>query len=301
MPRHTLAGCMFGLLATASLIVAAAEPVDLLRFPVHVSATATFDAKAGLADITLTLEQEAQHFTLITMQTRVASAEEAIERQRDLTGWKEGYLFVRDSCGGGNAWRCDRDHVFTLAAGKKGNDELVYVGAVASGEDCSAPGCALEDGVFTDIYDGLEANALTSHADAPALIIGLKDQGGSFVADPDLTWDMNQERYTAGLRCLTDHASKPCAEHVTPRNALLFNALLAQYTGRRDELAAFRLFTRGVMCEGLDDAGCLPVLAEFERILAKVAPGSLPANIRRPRELPALSDKLRAKNIGRRN
>jgi hypothetical protein len=191
--------------------------------------------------------------------------------------------------------------VFTLAAGKKGNDELVYVGAVASGEDCSEPGCALEDGVFTDIYDGLEANALTSHADAPALIIGLKEQGGRLIADPDLTWEMNQERYTAGLRCLADQAIKPCAERVTPKNALLFNALLAQYTGRRDELAAFRLFTRGAMCEGLDEAGCLPVLAEFERILAKVAPGSLPANIRRPRELPAQTDKPRAKNIGRRN
>ena len=55
--------------------------------------------------------------------------------------------------------------------------------------------------------------------------------------------------------------------------------LLAQYTGRRDELAAFRLFTRGVMCEGLDEASCLPVLGEFGRILAEVAPGSLPANI----------------------
>ncbi len=300
MPGHTLAGCVLALVI-ASHIVAAAEPVDLLTFPVHVSATADFDKQGGAANITLTLEQETRRFTLVTAQSHVASAAQAIERQRAVTGWKEGYLFVRDSCGGGNAWRCDRDHVFTLTAVKKGNDELVYVGAVASGEDCSEPGCALEDGVFTDIYDGLEANALTSHADAPALIIGLKAQGGSFVADPDLTWEMNQERYTAGLRCLTDHASKPCAERVTPRNALLFNALLAQYTGRRDELAAFRLFARGVMCEGLDDAGCLPVLAEFERILAKVTPGGLPANIRRPRELPAQTDKLRPKNSGTRN
>lgn len=300
MPGHTLAGCVLALVI-ASRVVAAAEPVDLLTFPVRVSATADFDKPAGAADIMLTLEQETRRFALTTLQTHVTSAAEGIERQRAVTGWKEGYLFVRDSCGGGNAWRCDRDHVFTLIADKKGNGELVYVGAVASGEDCNEPGCALEDGVFTDIYDGLEANALTSHADAPALIIGLREQGGSFVADPDLTWEMNQERYTAGLRCLADQASKPCAERITPKNALLFNALLAQYTGRRDELAAFRLFTRAAMCEGLDDTGCLPILAEFERILAKVTPGSLPANIRRPRELPAQTDKLRAKNIGRRN
>jgi hypothetical protein len=301
MSRHKLAGCMFALLATASHVIAAAEPVDMLGFPVHVSATADFDRRAGLADITLTLEHETRRFTLTTLQTRVASAAEAVERQRTVTGWKEGYLFVRDSCGGGNAWRCDRDHVFTLIADKKGRDELVYVGAVASGEDCSEPGCALEDGVFTDIYDGLEANALTSHADAPAPIIGLSEQGGHFVVDPDLTWDMNQERYTAGLRCLTDQAGNACTERVTPKNALLFNALLAQYTGRRDELAAFRIFTRGAMCKGLDDAACLPVLAEFERIVAKVTPGSLPANIRRPKELPAQTDKLRPKNIGRRD
>jgi hypothetical protein len=300
MPGRTLAGCILALVIAARA-VAAAEPVDLLGFPVHVSATVDFDKQAGLADITLTLQQENRHFTLTTRQNHVASAEEAIERQRTVTGWKEGYLFVRDSCGGGNARRCDRDHVFRLVTDKNGRDELVYVGAVASGEDCNQPGCALEDGVFSDIYDGLEANALTSHADAPALIIGLSEQAGRFVADLDLTWDMNQERYTAGLRCLADPTGNACTERVTPKNALLFNALLAQYTGRRDALAAFRLFTRGVMCEGLDEAGCLPVLAEFERIITKVTPGSLPANIRRPKELPVPAGKLRQKNIGRQN
>ena len=300
MPGRTLAGCILALVIAAR-VVSAAEPVDLLRFPVHVSATVDFDKQAGLADITLTLEQETRRFTLTTLQTQVASAEEAIERQRTVTGWKEGYLFVRDSCGGGNAWRCGRDHVFRLVTDKNGKDELVYVGAVASGEDCSQPGCALEDGVFTDIYDGLERNALTSHANAPALIIGLREQAGRFVADLDLTWDMNQERYTAGLRCLADQASNLCIERVTPKNALLFNAVLAQYTGRRDALATFRLFTRAVMCEGLDEAGCLPVLAEFERIITKVMPGSLPANIRRPQGLPAQTDKLCPKNIGRRD
>ena len=304
MPGHTLAGCILALVITSN-IVAAAEPVDLLRFPVHVSATVDFNKQAALADITLTLERETRRFILTTRQTRVASAEEAIERQRTVTGWKEGYLFVRDSCGGGNAWRCVTDHVFRLVTDKKGNDDLVYVGAVASGEDCIEPGCALEDGVFTDIYDGLEANTLTSHADAPAPIIGLSEQGGRFVVDTDLTWDMNQERYTAGLRCLADQAgtqaNNACTERVTPRNALLFNALLAQYTGRRDELAAFKILTRAVLCEGLDEAGCLPVLAEFERVVTKVTPGSLPANIRRPRELPVSAGKLRQKNIGRRD
>lgn len=297
MPGHTLAGCIAALVI-ASRVVAAAEPVDLLRFPAHVSATADFDKQAGLAAITLTLEQETRRFTLTTRQTHVASAEEAIERQRTVTGWKEGYLFVRDSCGGGNAWRCDSDHVFRLVTDKKGEDELVYVGAVASGEDCNQPGCALEDGVFTDIYDGLEANALTSHANAPALIIGLREQAGRFVADLDLTWDMNQERYTAGLRCLAGQTSNPCIERLTPKNALLFNALLAQYTGRRDVLAAFGIFTRAAVCEGLGEAGCLRVLAEFERIIANVTPGSLPANIRRPRELPQPTGTLRQKNSG---
>ena len=299
MPGRTLAGCIAALVI-ATHAVAAAEPVDLLRFPVHVSATADFDKRIGLADISLTLGHEARRFTLTTQQTRVASPEEAIERQRAVTGWKEGYLFVRDSCGGGNAWRCDRDHVFTLVTDKKGRDELVYVGAVASGEDCDEPGCALEDGVFTDLYDGLEANALTSHADAPApIIIGLSEQAGRFVADLDLTWDMNQERYTAGLRCLANATNHPCTDRLTPKTALLFNALLAQYTGRRDEVAAFRLFTRGVMCERLDEAGCLPVLAEFERLITKVTPGGLPANSRRPKEFPEPAVKLSRKKISR--
>ena len=300
MPGRTLAGCIVALVIAAHA-AAAAEPVDLLGFPVRVSATADFDKRAELADITLTLEQETRRFTLTTLQTHVASAEAAIERQRTVTGWKEGYLFVRDSCGGGSAWRCDRDHVFKLVTGKKGGDELVYVGAVASGEDCNEPGCALEDGVFTDIFDGLEANALTSHADAPALIIGLSEQAGRFVVGLDLTWDMNQERYTAGLRCLAAQAGKPCTERVTPKNALLFNALLAQYTGRSDALAAFRLFTRAVMCEGLTEAGCQPLLAEVARIVTRVTPGSLPANIRRPKELPVPTGKLRQKDIGRRD
>jgi hypothetical protein len=298
MSRYTLAGCMLALVI-ASRFAAAGEPVELLRFPVQVSAAADFDQETGRADITLTLQHEARGFTMATLQNRVASAEEGIEKQRTLTGWKDGYLFVRDSCGIGNAWRCDRDHVFMLVADRKGNDQLVYVGAVAAGEDCNEPGCALEDGVFTDIYDGLEENTLTSHADAPAPIIGLNERDGRFVADPDLTWAMNQERFNAGLRCLANETSSPCAGQLTPKTALLFNTLLAQYTGRREEVATFSLFTRGVMCEALEESSCLPVLAEFERLIARVTPGGLPANIRRPKEFPETAVKLPRKIIGR--
>jgi hypothetical protein len=291
--------CLFrALLALLAIlggaIAAAAEPVDLLKFPVHVVAAASFDEQSRIASLDITIEHESGSFRFATLRGPVASGDEAIGRQRVLTGWKDGYLFVRDSCGGGNALRCDKEQVFMLVADKPGQDRLVYAGAVAADEDCDSPGCTFDDGVFSDVFDGLEGNAFMSHADAPAPLLGLREQGGRLLAGLDLTWEMNQERYSAGLRCmLADAEQRECDESITPLRALLFNSVLARYVKNAAALENAQIGARTILCDALDEKKCAARLRAFNRMIAGVRAGALPKSRPPVHTLPASATSIR--------
>jgi hypothetical protein len=103
---------------------------------------------------------------------------------------QDGYAFVPDSCGGGNAAKCEGYQVFRLG------NHPAYLGNLTgawNGSDVAV----LEHGRFYDTGDQLEINDLTNHAESPRYQTVYTDhQGLRF--EPALTWAANQA-YSTGI------------------------------------------------------------------------------------------------------
>lgn len=237
----------------------------------------------GASAIELTLNHDTHEFRLSVLQRGDPAT--ALAAQKVRTGWKDGYLFVRDDCLGANdekrAWRCVVDQVFTLVDSREGK-RLVHLGEVYAGDDCvdeARFGCAVYQGTITDIYDQLEGNALVGRTEAPAILMEMRMTSGQLVVDLDETWGRNQERFTAGERCL---AAKPevrkevCIEGISPRQAYLFNSALATYTRRTGHLMRIREFARAALCDDRQDAQCSEYLRLSALMLAGIRPGGKP-------------------------
>ena len=285
--RHRLFLSIF-LYATGTAI---AQTSVLAEAPVKITADATAgikaDAQTGAVPATtalsLAINRGSHEFRLTVMQR--GDSAEALAAQKVRTGWKDGYLFIRDDCLATNdetrAWRCVVDQVFTFVDNRDGR-RLVYLGEVFAGDDClddARVGCALYQGAFTDIYDALENNALAARAESPALLLEVEAAGGEFVVNLDETWGRNQERFSAGQRCLAAGASERashCVDGITPRRAYLFNSALATYTRRPEQLMRIRAFARTALCEGRSDSDCSEVLRLSALMLAGIRPGEKP-------------------------
>jgi hypothetical protein len=105
-------------------------------------------------------------------------------------GWKNRYLFVRESCGGGNAWRCNVEHIFRVSG-----DRLVELGVIFAHPESRDAGSGYGEGYFRDVYNTLEMNSITSHAAAPGFWVWLKEKNGRLVADLGRTWQENAAGY----------------------------------------------------------------------------------------------------------
>ncbi len=266
----------------------------LVESPVKITveAKSTFaPPPASTSTLYLAINRGTHEFRLAVMQR--GNTAEALTAQRARTGWKDGYLFIRDDCLNPNeskrAWRCVVDQVFTFVDSRDGK-HLVHLGEVAAGEDCIDElkiGCALYQGIFTDIYDTLENSVMVSRGDALALLLEMRVLSGEWVVDLNETWGRNQERYSAGDRCLmakpVDRATT-CTEGITPRRAYLFNSVLATYTRRLDHLDRIRTFARSALCaedkrsgddkrEEKVDADCSEILRLSALMLAGIRPG----------------------------
>jgi hypothetical protein len=266
-----------------------AQPVTFSEKPVRITAIAKADKKAELTTITLSIQHEAQTFRFDVMQR--GGANDALAQQKARTGWKGGYLFVRDDCLGGTAWRCMVDHIFTFldpSEGNSGNEagakkRLVYLGDVMVADECieeARVGCSLYENRFTDIYDALELNDLISHAESAAPMIEMRVKGAEFVIDLDETWARNQERFREGEKCLAAKPSETpeiCVDGIQPASAYLFNAALAAYTRRIDQLARTKAFARIALCADQSEADCSQRLHKSATLLAKIKPGARPA------------------------
>jgi hypothetical protein len=143
--------------------------------------------------------------------------------------------------------------VFTLEGGA-----LIHLGAVESGT-CSVPGCGYDiaDGVFADLYDGLETNPVSGQVDSPPLRIARRAVGRKFVADLDLSWRLNQEDYAASIACLEQVAkagfAEPCEKKWNAWSALVFAAKLTHYTGRGAERSMlFEHLAKGYCAKSAD-------------------------------------------------
>jgi hypothetical protein len=255
----------------------------LLESPVRINAETSAGAKANTTKLELTIQHGASEFALSVLQR--GNAADALMAQKSTSGWKDGYLFIRDDCVVDDpalaTWRCVVDHVFTLVEDAKNKPfaKLIYVGDVFAGEECidsARIGCALYKKTFTDIYDRLENNALASRAESPALLIEMSVDGGIFQVDLEETWKANQERFLAGAKCLNakpEMQNERCIDGITPRRAYLFNTALATYTRQSEHLARTRSFARAALCERLGDAECSDVLRASALMLTSIKPG----------------------------
>lgn len=239
----------------------------------------------GVTNITVKLQDSTTEFRVDVAQRGAGAA--AVHEQQLRTGWKRGFFFVRDDCletdEAKRPFRCVVDHVFTFVEGGKGK-RLVYLGEVYAGDDCVEEvklGCALYEDFFTDIYDVLEVNTVLSRNDSPGILLEMRAVNGEWEVDPVETWGRNQERFIAGEKCLAakgDAQLTACVDGITPRRAYFFNATLATYTQRRDELTRTRAYARSAMCIGASDEECSETLRLSALLLARVKSGERPRN-----------------------
>jgi hypothetical protein len=129
------------------------------------------------------------------------------QRLNKTIGWKGPYLFVRSECGGGNAFRCDKDYVFKLSGNR-----LIKIGEIAVWENMpgreKSIGPGYQHGYFRDIWNNLEENDLTSHAEGPCIKMLLQVRDDKFVMNKDQTWKFNLHQYRANEIELRQHAKR---------------------------------------------------------------------------------------------
>jgi hypothetical protein len=266
-------GC--ALLAFAGMLcaadaVAAATGFTILERPVKVVAQP--DSKPGdparFFPFTLTVSYGGRSFMFGTLLIAVADRDQALAMLRRTIGWKDGYLFVRQECGGGNMWRCDVDQVFAVRDGR-----LIHIGEQLGGRRDQGPGAWFREGYFTDVYDRFESNDLTSHAGAPSFTVYMKEKHGTFVVDLTRTWAGNRNAFKRDRdeipRVARNQEMDPRARAETLASLLLHNALLERYCLKP------RLLVRTMR----NAARLLPPGKEkvFKDIVDRVLPGQLPA------------------------
>ena len=138
---------------------------------------------------------------------------------------------------GGNAWRCDRDAIFTAKSG-----HLVQLGEVYAGSRNTSYR-PYRDGCFWDVYDKLENNSLTGHATAPFFWMALDEKGGHLRANITRTWKRNFDSYRknrAEIDALITGKGDRSSRIRRLSEIILSNAVLAAYCGRDNEVVEIK-------------------------------------------------------------
>lgn len=220
-----------------------------------------------------TVDAAQQRYRFITFIPRF-DAPDGLEKQRNLSGWKKDFLFVRQQCGQPAEWRCTVDQVFTRQGGA-----LIHVGSVESAK-CKELGCSFQDGVFTDLFDVYQINPVTGATDAPPLPIARRLQDKELVSDLAATWALNQGTYKASIACLEKVAAagfaEPCEQNLSAWTAFVFAAKLTRYTDKQREWD--ELFSRHAVayCKRSADAKCDWRIAGTKEFMLRITPGAAP-------------------------
>jgi len=273
IPGLALALALVTLPATGAHTRAADHPaavIPILDQPVVVTATLQDTTGDDLHDVRLRIHHGADCYETGTYLFRVRDVSEAAAHLRKVIGWKDGYLFVRTECGGGNAWKCDQDVVFSFRGGR-----LRPLGALASFAPVdSGIGNGLRDSVFHDFDADWENNEVTAHANAPGVWIAMRDAGGRLKVDLARTWRLTLPEYRQNdstWRALRESAPSPEVDFART-GALFGNAVIARYCDRPRELTETLSEARRVL-RAKD-------LQALERTLAGIRPGTFPRTSR---------------------
>jgi hypothetical protein len=255
--------CFFIWLAAAASAKAMSAANEEILFDDPVKVVVSLDRESGDGYFLLKLDVifGKERFPIQSALIGLKNFKEAVDFEKKRSGWKGPYLFVREECGGGNAWRCNLEHIYKIV-----DKHLIYIGATYAGES-DTPGSSYQNGVFIDIYDKLEINTLTGHVDAPGLWLVIKEKNGKMVVDLDQTWirnkkdyDTNQSEIQAGLKKKTNSFYL-----LSP---LLFNAVLAKYCAKKDQLKT-SVKIAGTILD-------VNRFHDFQKILSEVMGGEIP-------------------------
>lgn len=248
----------------------------LLRAPVQVTARLMKEHLpskeiGGSCEFELVVRKGKEEFLRNTTVTGVDTADQGFEVVKKGSRWKGKYLLVRTECGGGNAWRCNRDAVFMVRA-----DRLRSVGEVFGG-DRDEPARSYRDGYFWDIYSKFDMNELTDHARAPTFWIALREKAGELKADLSRTWLRNRDDFQkrmSGIEAVIKERRADGRRNEEFEHLVLCNAVLAKYCARRNEAAKL---------EKLAELHFEPRrLVTFRSIMMSVYPAEYPLNLPSP-------------------
>jgi hypothetical protein len=224
-----------------------------------------FDSE-GHYNLQITVAAGRKKYEVDSALTGQENLKTVTQRLNKNIGWKGPYLFVRSECGGGNAFRCDKDYVFKLSGNR-----LIKIGEIAVWENMpgreKSIGPGYQHGYFRDIWNNLEENDLTSHAEGPSIKMLLQVRDDKFVMNKDQTWKFNLHQYRANEIELRRHAkrnaksAKSSLELFDLNSQLLFNAALARLTNHKQEYQK----TLDLAKLMIDKVG----VASFESIISK--------------------------------
>jgi hypothetical protein len=247
-------------------------PVALATPSAQAAVSFKLEQRIGPEFVT-TVDYKDQRFVVPTLLADYEASPDSVETDRRMSGWKDGFLFIRQRCSG-TAWRCVVDQVFTLDA-----DKLVHLGEVES-RACQTVGCAYADGSFADLFDALPVNPVTGMADAPPLRIQRIAQGAALSTSVERTWAINDAQYKAAIACLELTAasgfSKPCADKLRPWSSLVYAAKLTHYTDRAQEWNTLFSTLAPAYCKHSQDPKCTSRVDGLKDHVSRLTPGAKP-------------------------
>lgn len=207
----------------------------IMEQPVQVTIESLRHGEDSLLPVAVYVRYKKQGF-VFRNELMESDIDQAATVEKRCTEWKEPYLFVYSTCGGGNAWRCDGFQLFKMSG-----ERIAYLGEIASiGSDDPKP--AFDGKYFRMVYDRLEGNALTSHAGAPSFFLMIVDEDGKLKANLDATWSVNAAEYERNRQAIAEAKAKGAEMKTREREfeatpLILFNAALAKYCGKKAELS----------------------------------------------------------------
>ena len=213
-------------------------------------------------EFTLIVRKGTESYQYESADEECSTINEVVTKLKSSIVWKDNYLLVPVSCGGGNAARCEVMQIFMVV-----NDHLVHVGEAGIGTDDND----YSNGKFHDIYDKLEINDLTCHADAPLFTIILYERNGSMVVQLAETWDTNLEKYKRNRLLLDSLATlrNPLSiDNTVKLPPLLYNLTLSKYCQKQNEMDHCRSLAKILLDREL--------IAKLDSNLSLVVPGGLP-------------------------
>lgn len=211
----------------------------ILNEPVRVEAE-LLDFSAPVYSFTISISYKQDQYEVDSGIYFEGNPQQLPEEVKKLAGWKNGYLFIFDGCGGGNAWCCDMEKVFAIRDNKLKNLGDVCLHFAKSEYK---PGASLEDGYFIDVNAALEN--ISCHACSPDLKVILKEENESLLPVEELTWKANLKRFKKNMKIVRKwYYSEKRENLLEVGDGIYFIALASKFCDKEKIYKKVQLYAR---------------------------------------------------------